>query len=78
MASKFASRHRKPIAAVGIGIRTSKTEADANTPTLTAGSGAPTESEPNGSMYLRTDANNADESVYSRINGAWVAIDGAP
>lgn len=78
MASKFAYRYRKPVAAVGIGIRTSATEADASSPTITAGSGAPGSTEPNGSVYLRTNAGSADESIYSRIGGAWVAIDGAP
>ena len=78
MASKFASRHRKPIAAVGLGVRTSKTEIDASTPTITAGAGAPSAAEPNGSIYLRTNAANADEAVYSRIGGSWVALDGAP
>ena len=34
MASKFASRHRKPIAAVGLGVRTSKSELDASTPAV--------------------------------------------
>ena len=77
MASIFAYRYRKALAAVGLGVRTSATEADASTPTITAGSGAPSASEPNGSIYMRTNASNADESIYSRIGGSWVAIDGA-
>jgi hypothetical protein len=76
MASIFAYRYRKMLAAVGLGVRTSATEADASTPTITAGSGAPSASEPNGSVYMRTNASNAAESIYSRIGGAWVAIDG--
>ena len=76
--SKFASRFRKPIAAVGIGIRTADTDADSLTPTITSGDGAPSAAEPNGSLYLRKNAANADEAVYSRIGGSWVALDGAP
>ena len=76
MASKFAYRYRKPVASVGVGVRTSATEDDASSPTLTAGAGAPSAAEPNGSVYLRTDASTAAESVYSRIGGSWVAIDG--
>ncbi len=76
MASIFAYRYRKMIAAVGLGVRTSASEADASTPTITAGSGAPSAAEPNGSVYLRTNASTAAESMYSRIGGAWVAIDG--
>lgn len=76
MASKFAYRYRKPVASVGVGVRTSATEDDASSPTITAGAGAPSAAEPNGSVYLRTDASTAAESVYSRIGGSWVAIDG--
>lgn len=41
-------------------------------PTVTAGSGAPTASEPNGSQYYRTDG-AAGTAKYRRISGAWVA-----
>ena len=78
MASRYAYRYRKPISALGIGIRTSATEADDSSPTITAGSGAPGTTEPNGSIYLRTNAGSADESIYSRVSGGWVAIDGVP
>ena len=76
MASNFAYRYRKPVASVGVGVRTSATEDDASSPTITAGAGAPSAAEPNGSVYLRTDASTAAESVYCRIGGSWVAIDG--
>ena len=76
MASIFAYRYRKMIAAVGLGVRTSATEVDASTPTITAGSGDPTASEPNGSIYLKTDASDADDAVWSRIGGAWAQIKG--
>ena len=76
MASKFAYRYRKPVAALGLGVRTSATEDDSTVATITAGTGAPSAAEPNGSIYLRADATNADDSMYSRIGGAWVVIKG--
>lgn len=45
-------------------------------PTITAGTGAPTEASPNGSLYLRTDGTDADDSVYIRAGGAWIAHKG--
>lgn len=45
-------------------------------PTLTAGAGAPSATEPNGSLWLRTDGSDGDDSLYMRIGGAWVAIKG--
>jgi hypothetical protein len=66
MSSKFAARHRKPIAAVGLGIRSTATQADASVPTITSGSGAPSASEVDGSLYLRTNG-----AVYNRIGSAW-------
>tara|TARA_R110002020_G_scaffold68452_7_gene179217 strand:- start:818 stop:1057 length:240 start_codon:yes stop_codon:yes gene_type:complete len=74
MASKFAYRYRKPVASVGVGVRTSATEADADVPTITAGTGVPATTEANGSLFMRTDATNGDDAVYARIGGAWVAI----
>ncbi len=51
--------------------------ADATTsPTVSAGSGAPTEASPDGSLYLRTDGTDGTDSVYMRIAGAWVALAG--
>ena len=63
---------------VGIGVATSIAEAESAVPTISSGSGAPSAAEPNGSLYMRTDASNADDALYSRIVGAWVALDGAP
>lgn len=48
----------------------------ANSPTVTAGSGAPTSSPPNGSIYLRTDGSNGDDSLFMMIGSSWVAIKG--
>lgn len=43
-----------------------------NGPTWTTGAGAPSASEPNGSIYVRTDG-GAATSLYVRISGAWVS-----
>lgn len=74
--SKFAYRYRKGLAATSVGVRQTATTADASVPTITSGSGVPSAAEPNGSIYLRTDASTAALSIYSRIGGSWVAIDG--
>ncbi|HIA01388.1 MAG TPA: hypothetical protein EYN66_05685 [Myxococcales bacterium] len=76
MASKFAYRYRKPVASVGVGVRTSATEDDSTVAVITAGAGVPAATEPNGSLYLRTDATDGDDAVYARVAGAWVAIKG--
>ena len=79
MASKFAYRYRKPVASVGVGVRGSSTEADSTVPTITSGAGEPavTHAEPNGSLYMRTDASGAAAAVYAMIGGSWTAIDGS-
>lgn len=43
----------------------------AGAPTITSGAGAPSASEPNGSIYLRTDG-GASTTLYVRISAAWV------
>ena len=60
-------------------VWTSANAEDVDTsPSITAGSGAPTSTEPNGSLYMRTDGTTADDTLYARIGGSWVAMDGAP
>lgn len=47
-------------------------ESDLGTsPTITSGSGAPSATEPNGSVYLRTNG-AAASTIYARVSGAWV------
>lgn len=72
----FAQRFRKAISAVGIGIAPTATTAVSSIPQVTAGSGAPSATLPNGSLYLRTDATDGDDALYARIGGAWVVIYG--
>lgn len=43
----------------------------ADGPTLTQGAGVPTSTQPNGSLYQRTDG--AGPNLYVREAGAWVA-----
>lgn len=44
-------------------------------PTLTSGSGAPSEAQPDGSVYLRT-VGTINTTFYVRVSSAWVAIVG--
>lgn len=68
---------RKAVAGVGFVVKSTATQLVTAAPTITSGSGAPSSAEPNGSMYLRTDATDGDDAVYSRVAGAWVPILGA-
>ena len=46
-------------------------ESDITTsPTITGGTGAPSATEPNGSLYLRTNG-TALSTLYARVSGAW-------
>jgi hypothetical protein len=78
MAVKTSQNMRSGVAALGYIVKSSAGQDPTAAPTLTSGAGAPTATEPNGSIYLRTNAATADEAVYARIGGAWVALDGAP
>lgn len=75
--TKFAARWRRAFRAVGIGIASSAGQADASTPTISSGAGAPTATEPNGSLFLRTDAASVGEAVYGRLGGGWGPMIGA-
>ena len=75
----LAVKFKKAISAVvGLAIAATSRTAAGSMVTITTGAGAPSASEPNGSIYLRTNAANADEAIYARIGGSWVVIDGAP
>jgi len=45
-----------------------------SSPTITSGTGVPTAAEPNGSIYMRTNGTDGDDSLYMRIAAAWVAL----
>ena len=42
-------------------------------PTITSGTGVPATTEPNGSLFLRTDGTTST-TIYSRENGVWTAL----
>lgn len=48
-------------------------ELGASGPTITSGTGAPSHTPPNGSVYLRTDG-TASTTLYIRAAGAWTAL----
>lgn len=72
----FLERFRGAVRMVGIGIAPAASTADESVPTITSGAGVPASTPPNGSLYMRTDGANGDDSLYMRIAGAWVAIKG--
>lgn len=77
-AGALAQTFRKAIAVTVLGISpdgSARFDATA-IPTLTAGTGAPTEAANNGSLYLRTDGADGTDSIYMRIAGSWVALAG--
>jgi len=68
--SIFTERMRKAFAAVGIGVRSSATQADSSVPTIKSGSGAPSATEPAGSLYMRTGTG----ALYTTTGGgSWSA-----
>lgn len=69
IASRIYTKWKRAAAALGFIVRTSQTSVLADDPTISAGSGVPSEAEPNGSIYLRTNG-----TVYVRTGGAWVSI----
>jgi len=77
MAVKTSQNMRSGVAAVGYIVKALPADLPSVAPTVTSGSGAPTATEPNGSIYLRTNGASADEAIYARIAGSWVAMKGA-
>ena len=77
MAVKTSQNMRSGVAAVGYIVKALPADLPSVAPTVTSGSGAPTAVEPNGSIYLRTNGASADEAIYARIAGSWVAMKGA-
>lgn len=77
MAIKVSENRRAGMAMVGVAVKASEGQLPAAAPTITSGTGAPSATEPNGSVYLRADSADADTAIYARIGGAWVAMKGA-
>jgi hypothetical protein len=57
---------------IGAAGTTAGIELGSSGPTITTGTGAPSHSAPDGSLYLRTDG-GAGSTLYVRETGAWVA-----
>lgn len=77
MAVKTSQNMRSGVAAVGYIVKTAAASDVTVSPTVTSGTGVPSDAEPNGSLYLRRDGANADQALYVRISGSWVAMKGA-
>jgi hypothetical protein len=77
MAVKTSQNMRSGVAALGYIVKSTAGQDPVVAPTVTSGSGVPAIAEPNGSIYLRTDGANADQAIYARIGGSWVAMKGA-
>lgn len=69
--AKFSLQYRKAISTVGIGIKSTARQLDADAPTATSGTGGPTAAEPDGSIYIQTDSGGA---LHVRLTGAWVQL----
>lgn len=70
--SRIYQKLKRALAAFGIVVRVSNTSDLSTDPTITAGSGAPSDAEPNGSIYLRTGGASGT-TLYIRASGSWVA-----
>ena len=77
MAVKTSQNMRSGVAAVGYIVKGAAADLPSVAPTVTSGAGVPATTEPNGSIFLRTDGANADQAIYARIGGSWVAMKGA-
>ena len=77
MAVKTSQNMRSGVAAVGYIVKSTPSQDPTAAPTVTSGTGVPATTEPNGSIFLRTDGTTADTAIYARISGSWVAMKGA-
>ena len=77
-AGQVAARYlRKFVQVTGIAfsINGARTRSDL-APTITFGTGLPGGTAPNGSLYIRTDGTDGDDSVHLRVAGAWISFKG--
>lgn len=77
MAIKVSENRRSGIAVVGLACKVNAAQRVSDAATYEVGVGAPAHSAANGSMYVRTDATTADNVVYARVGGSWLALKGA-
>lgn len=64
---------KRAVAAAGVANTSDGDTADL-APNWTTGSGVPSSSQPDGSLYTRKDATDGDDFLYGRVAGAWVPI----
>lgn len=75
--ARFVKNMRGAVSFVEVGVKSAAGDANDTAPRIASGAGSPPAVLPNGSIYLRTDGANAASSLYMRIGGAWVAMDGS-
>ncbi len=73
VASRLYQKLKRSMGVFGLIIRTAATSVLTADPSVSAGSGVPSEAEPNGSVFLRTGG-TAGASLYQRVGGAWKAF----
>ena len=72
----LAQTYKAPIGAVGVVIREDARADVTLAPTITSGTGAPSETEPKGSLYCRRNVPDADNAIYvSNGAGSWNALE---
>ena len=77
MALTFQQKESGKWSFTAVGVKASADELDTVTPTITSGAGAPSATEPNGSLYLRNNGGTADLALYVRQGGSWIVMVGA-
>lgn len=71
-----AQKFRKAIASTAYAVLPTADTAVTGAPTITSGTGAPSATPPDGSIYLRTDGASAT-TVYVRVSSAWETVTSA-
>lgn len=66
----------RKLSTVGVAVLATLSADPASSPSITSGAGAPSATEPDGSVYLRNNG-AADTTLYARASSAWVALEGA-
>ncbi|TXH50966.1 MAG: hypothetical protein E6Q97_19355 [Desulfurellales bacterium] len=70
----IASKFRRGLSMVGLALKGSADEDDSTSPTLTSGAGAPTATEPTGSIYVRNNGTVPTSLYRSAGGGTWAPV----
>lgn len=73
VSARIYQKLRRAVAAYGVVVRASNTSDLATDPTVSSGTGAPSEAEPDGSVYLRKNGASTS-TLYLRVSGSWIAL----